>query len=148
MRRNSKGIPSEMRERTHNPPPSGCCVRSILPCDDVRQAEGGFAALEFLQECVAAKAEFGEQVVRRAHELVFAEALDPMTRGSYRTVEVEITGTPFQPTPAAYVPERMGLLVSSIARSRKHAALKAALFHLEIENIPPSSTPTGGRVAS
>lgn len=106
------------------------------PVEDVRQVEGGFAALEFLQERVAANAGFGEQVVRRAHKLVFAKALDPMTRGSYRTVEVEITGTPFQPTPAAYVPERMGLLVSSIARSRKHAALKAALFHLEFENIP------------
>lgn len=118
--------------------------------EDVRQAEGGFAALEFLQECVAGKSEFSEQVVKRAHELAFAEALDPMTRGSYRAVEVEITGTPFQPTPAAYVPERMASLVSSIARSRKHAALKAALFHLEFESIHPFINANGrtGRLMS
>lgn len=120
------------------------------PVEDVRQAEGGFAALEFLQECVAGKAEFSEQVIKRAHELVFAEALDPMTRGSYRAVEVEITGTPFQPTPAAYVPERMSSLASSIARSRKHAALKAALFHLEFESVHPFINANGrtGRLMS
>lgn len=120
------------------------------PIEDVRQAEGGFAALEFLQECVADKAEFGEQVVKRAHELVFAEALDPMTRGSYRAVEVEVTGTPFQPTPAAYVPERMASLTASISRSHKHTALKAALFHLGFESTHPFINANGrtGRLMS
>lgn len=107
------------------------------PIEDVRQAEGGFAALDFLRKCVANEVGFSEQVVKRAHELVFAEALDPATRGSYRTVEVEIAGTSFQPTPAAYLPERMRSLVSSIVKSRKHAVLKVALFHLEFESIHP-----------
>lgn len=120
------------------------------PADDVRQAEGGFAALRFLDETVAAKTPFSEQVIKRTHELVFAEAKDPRTRGAYRIVEVEIIGTEFQPAPAAYVPERMESLVSSIAKSRKHAAIIAALFHLEFESIHPFVNANGrtGRLMS
>lgn len=120
------------------------------PADDVRQAEGGFAALRFLAKAVAEGAPFNEETICRAHELAFAEAKDPRTRGSYRTVEVEITGTAFQPTPAAYVPECMGSLVASVAHSRKHAAITAALFHLEFESIHPFVNANGrtGRLIS
>lgn len=120
------------------------------PADDVRQAEGGFAALRFLSEAVATKAPFSEQVIKRAHELIFAEAKDPKTRGAYRSVEVEITGTEFQPAPAAYVSERMRSLVASIGRSRKHTAITASLFHLEFESIHPFVNANGrtGRLMS
>lgn len=120
------------------------------PADDVRQAEGGFAALRFLSEAVAAKVPFSEQVIKRAHELVFAEAKDPKTRGAYRSVEVEITGTEFQPAPAVYVSERMRSLVASVDRSRKHAAITASLFHLEFESIHPFVNANGrtGRLMS
>jgi len=120
------------------------------PADDVHQAEGGFAALKFMREAVAAGEPFGEQLIKRAHELIFAEARDPKTRGAYRTVDVEITGIEFQPAPAVYVPERMEALVRSINRSRRHAAIKAALFHLEFECIHPFINANGrtGRLMS
>lgn len=120
------------------------------PADDVRQAEGGFAALRFLDETVATGVPFSEKVIKRAHELVFAEAKDSKARGAYRTVEVEITGAEFQPAPVAYVSERMELLVSSIAKSRRHAAITAALFHLEFESIHPFVNANGrtGRLTS
>lgn len=120
------------------------------PMHEVRQAEGGFAALKFLRRVLADGLPFSEQVIKRAHELVFAEARDSRTRGAYRSVEVEITGTQFQPTPAIYVPERMAALVSSVNRSRRHVALKAALFHLEFESIHPFIDANGrtGRLLS
>lgn len=120
------------------------------PENDIRQAEGGFAALGFLQRAVSEKAELTEDIVRRAHELIFAEAKDPSTRGTYRTTEVEITGTAFQPTPAVYVPERMEQLILSCSKSKRHPAVIAALFHLEFESIHPFVNANGrtGRLIS
>lgn len=107
------------------------------PARDIRQAEGGFAALHFLRDALDSGERFSEALVKRAHELVFAEAKDPATRGAYRTVEVEITGTSFDPAPAVYVAERMGDLVATCLRSKRHAVVTAALFHLEFESVHP-----------
>ena len=120
------------------------------PCDDIRQAEGGFAALRFLVEAIEEGADFSERLIKRAHELVYAEAQDPAARGVYRTTEVEITGTSFQPAPSVYASERMEGLVSSILKSRKHVVVTAALFHLEFESIHPFVNANGrtGRLIS
>ncbi len=120
------------------------------PTDDIRQAEGGFAALDFLRKAVSEGSTLSESLVKRAHELLFAEAKDPLMRGAYRAVEVEITGTTFQPTPAIYVQERMGQLISSCTRSKRHPAIIAALFHLEFESIHPFVNANGrtGRLIS
>lgn len=125
-------------------------VQINAPADDVRQAEGGFTALRFLKRELADGALFSESLVKRAHEHVYAEADDPATRGSYRTLEVEITGTSFEPTPSAYVPERMASLVGSILKSKKHPVITAALFHLEFESIHPFINANGrtGRLMS
>lgn len=118
--------------------------------DDIRQAEGGFAALRFLGEAIEEEADFSERLIKRAHELVYAEAQDPATRGVYRTTEVEITGAPFQPAPSVYVSERMESLVASILKSKKHVVVTAALFHLEFESIHPFVNANGrtGRLIS
>ncbi|MBP3884386.1 MAG: Fic family protein [Olsenella sp.] len=118
------------------------------PEDDIRQAEGGFAALAFLREAVDSGEPLSESLVRRAHELAFAEAKDPRTRGRYRKVEVEIAGTDFDPAPAVFVPERMGELVGVCCRSRRHPAIVAALFHLEFESIHPFVNANGAREGS
>lgn len=120
------------------------------PRDDIRQAEGGFAALRFLVEAIEEGADFSERLIKRAHELVYAEAQDPAARGVYRTTEVEITGTSFQPAPSVYASERMEGLVSSILKSRKHVVVTAALFHLEFESIHPFVNANGrtGRLIS
>lgn len=120
------------------------------PTAEIQQAEGGFAALSFLRRSVAEGDALTERIVKRAHELIYAEATDPATRGTYRTVEVEITGTTFQPTPAIYVPERMAQLIRSCAKSQRHPAIIAALFHLEFESIHPFINANGrtGRLIS
>lgn len=120
------------------------------PADDIRQAEGGFAALDFLHKSVSDSSALSEGLIKRAHELLFAEAKDPLTRGAYRTVEVEITGTTFQPTPAIYIPERMEQLITSCAKSKRHPVIIAALFHLEFESIHPFVNANGrtGRLIS
>lgn len=120
------------------------------PADDIRQAEGGFAALSFLRQSVSEGCRLTEAVLKRAHELIFAEAKDPALRGTYRTSEVEITGTAFQPTPAAYVPERMEQLIRSCSQSKRHPAVIAALFHLEFESTHPFVNANGrtGRLVS
>jgi|GEM_PF-744896 len=120
------------------------------PADDIRQAEGGFAALRFLRSAVYGREPLTETLVKRAHELVFAEAKDPATRGVYSTVEVEITGTSFQPTPSVYVPERMAELVAMCTEAKRHPAIVAALFHLEFESIHPFVNANGrtGRLMS
>ena len=120
------------------------------PADDIRQAEGGFAALRFLRKAVDEGDEFSEDLVRRAHELTYAEAKDPKARGNYRNVEVEITGTDFQLAPAVYVGERMRGLVASCVKSKRHPAVTAALFHLEFESIHPFINANGrtGRLMS
>lgn len=120
------------------------------PEDDIRQAEGGFAALRFLCSVIADREPLTEILIKRAHELVFAEAKDPATRGAYRSVEVEITGTNFQPAPSAYVPERMADLVEMCANTKRHPAIVAALFHLEFESIHPFVNANGrtGRLIS
>jgi len=118
--------------------------------DDIRQAEGGFAALNFLYKSVSENIALSEDLVKRAHELLFAEAKDPLMRGAYRVVEVEITGTTFQPTPAMFIAERMDQLISSCSRSRRHPAIIASLFHLEFESIHPFINANGrtGRLIS
>lgn len=118
--------------------------------DDIRQAEGGFAALRFLRSVVPGCAPLSEALIKRAHELVFAEAKDLATRGVYRKVEVEITGTSFQPAPSTYVPERMADLVEMCANTNRHPAIVAALFHLEFESIHPFVNANGrtGRLIS
>ena len=120
------------------------------PIDDIRQAEGGFAALDFLRKSVSEGGRLSESLIKRAHELLFAEAKTPSTRGQYRNVEVEITGTAFQPTPALYVPERMSQLIESCEKSKRHPAIVAALFHLEFESIHPFINANGrtGRLIS
>ena len=120
------------------------------PADDIRQAEGGFAALRFLRKAVEDGDAFDENLVKRAHELTYAEAKDPMARGRYRDVEVEITGTDFEPAPAAYVSERMRALVASCSKSGRHAVMVSALFHLEFESIHPFVNANGrtGRLMS
>lgn len=120
------------------------------PIDDIRQAEGGFAALRFLRNAVEDGDGFSEDLIKRAHELTYAEAKDPKVRGNYRNVEVEITGTSFQPAPAAYVGERIAGLVASCAKTRRHPAVTAALFHLEFESIHPFVNANGrtGRLMS
>lgn len=125
-------------------------ARVEAPEQDIRQAEGGFAALRFLRESVEQRADLCEALVKRAHELAFADAEDPHVRGAYRQTEVEITGTTFMPAPAIYVPERMESLVGSCARSKRHPAITAALFHLEFESIHPFVNANGrtGRLMS
>lgn len=125
-------------------------VRVEAPERDIRQAEGGFAALRFLRESVEQRAILSEALVMRAHELVFADAEDPHVRGAYRQTEVEITGTTFMPAPAIYVPERMESLVGSCSRSKRHPVITAALFHLEFESIHPFVNANGrtGRLIS
>ena len=120
------------------------------PIDDIRQAEGGFTALRFLRKAVKDGDGFSEDLIKRAHELVYAEARDPKARGRYRDVEVEITGTDFQPAPAAFVPERMGELVALCAKTKRHPVITAALFHLEFESIHPFVNANGrtGRLMS
>ena len=120
------------------------------PESDIYQAEGGFAALRFLKKELIAGQNLTESLIKRAHEYIFAEATDPFTRGNYRTVELEITGTPFEPTPACYVPERMASLVKSIDKSSRHPVITAALFHLEFESIHPFVNANGrtGRLIS
>ena len=124
--------------------------RVDAPADDVRQAEGGFAALRFLDESLAGCADFDEQLIKRAHELAYAEAKDAVARGSYRTCEVEITGTSFEPAPAEYVAERMADLVRICNGSSRHPVMVAALFHLEFESIHPFVNANGrtGRLMS
>lgn len=120
------------------------------PADDIRQAEGGFAALRFLRNAVKSGEGFSESLVKRAHELAYAEAKDPNARGRYRDVEVEITGTDFQPTPAVHIAERMGELIASCNKSKRHPAVTAALFHLEFESVHPFVNANGrtGRLMS
>lgn len=120
------------------------------PVDDIRQAEGGFAALRFLEKAVEDGEAFGEPLIKRAHELTYAEAKNPAMRGNYRDSEVEITGIDFQPAPAMYIPERMRELVESCSRSKRHPAIVAALFHLEFESIHPFVNANGrtGRLIS
>ncbi len=120
------------------------------PITDIRQAEGGFAALRFLQRSLEAGEGLSEELIKRAHELAFAEAIDPSTRGAYREVEVEITGATFAPAPAAYVGERISSLVKSTNNSKRHAAITSALFHLEFESIHPFINANGrtGRLIS
>ena len=120
------------------------------PADDIHAAEGGFAAAAFLDGALTRNEALSEALIKRVHELVFAEAKDLKTRGQYRNVEVEITGTPFEPAPVAYVPERMKALVESVSGSKRHPAIVAALFHLEFESIHPFVNANGrtGRLIS
>ena len=120
------------------------------PADDIRQAEGGFLALRFLRQSLAEDLPLSEDLVKRAHELVFADAKDLEERGRYRRVQVEISGTDFIPTPAVYIEERMGQLVASCNRSTRHPVIIAALFHLEFESIHPFVNANGrtGRLLS
>ena len=106
--------------------------------------------MRFLIEAIEEGADFSERLIKHAHELVYAEAQDLAARGAYRTTEVEITGTPFQPAPSVYVPERMESLVASILKSKKHVVVTAALFHLEFESIHPFVNANGrtGRLIS
>ena len=118
--------------------------------EEIAQAKGAKAALDYVLSCVAKNLTLSESIVLKTHKLMYEDAKDPATRGCYRTVEVEITGTDFDLCPAQYIPERMASLLSSVAASKRHPAIVAALFHLEFESIHPFINANGrtGRILS
>lgn len=118
--------------------------------DEIAQAKGAKAAIDYLRVLLKQKAPLSETLILAVHKLVYEDALTEAVRGSYRTTEVEITGTSFEPCPAVYVPERMAELVASIASSKRHPAIVSALFHLEFESIHPFVNANGrtGRLLS
>lgn len=118
--------------------------------DEIAQSKGAKAAINYMRELLKIKAPLSETLILAIHKLVYEDALIEAARGSYRTTEVEITGTSFEPCPAMYVPERMAELIASIVSSKRHPAIVAALFHLEFESIHPFVNANGrtGRLLS
>lgn len=118
--------------------------------DEIAQAKGAKAAIDYLRELLKIKAPLSETLILAIHKLVYEDALIEAARGSYRITEVEITGTSFEPCPAMYVPERMAELIASIVSSKRHPAIVSALFHLEFESIHPFINANGrtGRLLS
>ena len=106
----NEGAPKQVTAEIRLPVilPSPRVEVSVFPClfasDDLVKLfaaqGGGFAALRFLRKAVEDSGSFSEGLIKRTHELTYAEAKDPKARGCYRAVEVEITGASFQPAPA------------------------------------------------
>ena len=115
-------------------------MRSKIEASEYKDYILGFIFYMFLSE----------KLIKRAHELAFAEAEDPRTRGAYRTTEVEVAGARFDPAPAIYVPEQMESLVATCATSKRHPVVVSALFHIEFETIHPFVNANGrtGRLIS
>ena len=118
------------------------------PADDIRQAEGGFAALRFLRSAVYGREPLTETLVKRAHELVFADRRIRQ-RGLVQHGRGRDHGDQLPPTPMSTC--RNGWpTCRDVYRGETPPAIVAALFHLEFESIHPFVNANGrtGRLMS
>jgi len=105
------------------------------PLKDHLEAVGHRDAFLFLEEAVRGKEAISERLVLQIHSLVLAD--QPMDRGVYRRIPVIITGAVHTPPQPYLVQPMMEDWVRSLAASRLHPLVAAALFHIKFEAIHP-----------
>lgn len=105
------------------------------PLKDHLEAVGHRDAFLYLLKELEEGATLTEQFIKNIHSCVLLN--DPMERGSYRTMDVRIAGAEAKLPGHEQVPGLMESLIKDIAASKLHPVEKAAVYHLDFENIHP-----------
>lgn len=105
------------------------------PLKDHLEAVGHKDAFLYVQQLIADKVTFSEQIIKEIHSLVLMDR--PEDRGVYRRIPVRIMGAYHEPPQPYLVPDQMEQLVAEFAKSKLHPIAYAALFHLKFEGIHP-----------
>lgn len=101
-------------------------------------------AIEFLEKLVQSGGSLSEQELREVHAFVLGES--DSNAGSYRRIEVTISGAPHKPPLAISVPAEMQKLCAWLDAARQKeipVPLIAAVFHAWLVHIHPFSDGNG-----
>lgn len=116
------------------------------PLKDHLEAKDHYEALNYLYEMIEHNKQqtISEVFIRTLHQLVIRE-IDRQEAGSYRTVNVMITGSDHQPPDVSEVPLKMNDLVKWIREHQKklHPIELAALLHHKLVYIHPFADGNG-----
>ena len=107
------------------------------PIKDCYEATGHASAYEFMLS--TARAEnfvLTEDIIKKIHFL-FYNKIDTEQAGSYRNIQVFISGTEYIPPTCDEVPKLMGEFVSEVNRKNIHPILLAAFVHRRLVDIHP-----------
>ena len=109
------------------------------PLRDSYEAIGHANAYDFMLEAARSKPfVFSEDMILKIHKL-FYQKIDENTAGSYRNVQVFITGTEYIPPPADEIPELMKELVAELLAKwdNEHPVRLASFAHQRLVDIHP-----------
>ncbi len=110
-----------------------------MPIRDCYEATGHAKAYDYMLEVArGGELRFSEEVICQLHALFYG-GIDPERAGTYRTVQVVITGTEYVPPAAAEVPGQMAALVEELDQKKDslHPVLLAAYAHRRLVDIHP-----------
>ncbi|NLL66960.1 MAG: Fic family protein [Clostridiaceae bacterium] len=105
------------------------------PLKDHLEAVGHRDAFHYVISLVSDKAPISERIIRDIHSLVLMDR--PEDKGVYRRIPVKIMGAFHEPPQPYLVPVQMERLVANLSCDNGHTIEKAALFHLNFEEIHP-----------
>jgi Fic family protein len=118
------------------------------PIRDCYEAVGHAHAYDYMLEIARSKPfSFSEDTILRLHKL-FYQGIDPDKAGTYRDIQVFISGTEYVPPSAENVPEHMRDMVSALNEKgdSTHPVRLAAFAHRKLVDIHPF-TDGNGRTA-
>ncbi len=110
--------------------------RTLREIYDLKNTEKAFFGI------LESKEKISHEFVIRMHDQLL-ENIDP--RKGYRTHDVKVTMSRFEPSPAAYIKIDMGILFKWLDKheGRIHPLVLAGLFHQKFERIHPFSDGNG-----
>jgi len=105
------------------------------PLRHVLDVVGHGDAFSYLLNGLDNGATLTEEFIKEMHSYVLMH--DPIEKGNYRTRRVRISNSTVRLPDPEEVPSLMASLIEDIANSRLHPVEKAAVYHLDFENIHP-----------
>jgi len=105
------------------------------PIKDHLEAIGHSHAYDYVVALSKAPEELTERTIKEVHALVLME--DPINKGKYRDVPVQISGALDTPPPPDRVPIEMKRLLDDYSTDKRHPIEKIAEFHILFERIHP-----------
>jgi len=109
------------------------------PLRDSYEALGHANAYDFMLEAARSNPfDFNEQIIKKLHKLFF-QKIDENAAGSYRNLQVFITGTEYIPPPENEVPSLMKELSEDLQTkwNNEHPVVLAAYAHQRLVDIHP-----------
>jgi len=109
------------------------------PLRDSYEALGHANAYDFMLKAARSDPfEFNEEIIKNLHKIFF-QKVDENTAGTYRDIQVFITGTEYVPPPANDIPDLMKTLTEELKNkwNNEHPVILSAYAHQRLVDIHP-----------